>query len=155
MYFNYYIFIYTFLFHSFFKILYYFYNNANNNINNKPPLPMLSSLSYISLCILSIVNLHIVLIIQISEVFVSEILFSEALPLPLGCPLAWCVYLHILWLLKHFGSCQFSFNLYLGYNLSPELKYVSRDQFCLSLPRISERDQFNSSHFNFNSLVGV
>ena len=45
---------------------------------------------------LSIVNLHIVLIIQISEEFVSEILFSDALPLPLGCPLAWCAYLHIL-----------------------------------------------------------
>ena len=45
---------------------------------------------------LSIVNLHIVLITQISEVFVSEILFSDALPLPLGCPLAWCAYLHIL-----------------------------------------------------------
>lgn len=82
------------LFHSILKLLYY--------NNNKPALPMLSSFSVISLNILSKVNLYVVLIIEVSEVFVSEILFSETPPLTPGCHLAWLAYLHVLWFLKIF-----------------------------------------------------
>lgn len=57
---------------------------------------MLSSFSVISLNILSKVNLYVVLIIEVSEVFVSEILFSETPPLTPGCHLAWLAYLHVL-----------------------------------------------------------